>query len=252
MKYPQSPYFNVEDHSILVGYRGSIAHGMYVPKEREGIDDKDVMGIIIPPQKFFYGLGKFEQIDVFVDEWDFVLYEIRKMFSLLTKANPNVLSLLWLDKTDYIKITPHGQRIIDNRDLFSTKRAFHSFGGYAHSQLSQMTRGEFHGYMGEKRKELVQKHGYDTKNAAHLIRLLRMGKEFLLDGILNVKRHDSSELIDIKTGLWSLEKVHEYADRELAYLNEAYLKSTLPSQPDTGKIDNLLVDIVSDYFYRGM
>lgn len=33
--------------------------------------------------------------------------------------------------------------------------------------------------MGEKRKQLVAKHGYDTKNASHLIRLLRMGMEFL-------------------------------------------------------------------------
>lgn len=250
MKYPFSPHFNVEEQSILVGYRGSIALGMYIPKEREGIDDKDVMGIIIPPKRFFYGMGRFEQIDEFVDEWDFVLYEIRKMFSLLAKANPNVLSLLWIDKTDYIKVTPLGQKIIDARDLFSTKRAFYSFGGYAHAQLSQMTRGEYHGYMGDKRKELVQKYGYDTKNAAHLIRLLRMGKEFLLDGILNVKRHDSSELIDIKTGLWTLEKVHEYADRELAYLNEAYLKSTLPSQPNTGKIDNLLISIVDEFLNK--
>ena len=113
-----------------------------------------------------------------------------------------------------------------------------------------MTRGEFHGYMGDKRKQLVQEHGYDTKNAAHLIRLLRMGKEFLVDGILNVKRPDSQELIDIKKGLWTLEKVHEYADKEFALLNEAYIHSKLPSQVDTGKIDDLLVGIVDDFFSK--
>lgn len=32
----------------------------------------------------------------------------------------------------------------------------------------------FSGYQGAKRKAIVRQHGYDTKNAAHLIRLLRM------------------------------------------------------------------------------
>lgn len=248
MNYPKSPYFDVEAHSILVGYRGSISHGMYVPKNQEGIDDKDVMGIIIPPKKFFYGLGKFEQIEEFVEEWDVVLYEVRKFVRLLAKSNPNVMSLLWLDETDYIKRTELGDRLIAKRDLFTSKQSFHAFGGYAHSQLAAMTRGEFHGYMGEKRKELVQKYGYDCKNAAHLIRLLRMGKEFLTDGILQVKRKDAGDLINIKKGLWTLEQVHEAADKEFAYLNEAYIRSTLPAQPDTGKIDNLLCEIVEDFF----
>lgn len=39
---PQTP--------ALVGYRGSIAHGMYVPNtDPNSIDDKDVMGVCIPP-----------------------------------------------------------------------------------------------------------------------------------------------------------------------------------------------------------
>lgn len=247
MKYPKSPYFDVENHAVLVGYRGSISHGMFIPKERDGIDDKDVMGIIIPPKRFFYGMGKFEQIEEFVGEWDIVMYEIRKMFRLLVKANPNVLSLLWLDETDYIKRTSLGDRIIAARDLFVSKAAFHSFTGYAHSQLSQMTRGEFHGYMGEKRKELVQRYGYDTKNAAHLLRLLRMGREFLVEGKLFVKRKDARELLDIKMGLWSLDRVKEQAEKEFALTNEAYIHSTLPSQANNGKIDELLIEIVNEF-----
>jgi len=52
--------------------------------------------------------------------------------------------------------------------------------------------------MGAKRKSLVEKFGYDTKNAAHLILLLRMGIEFLSVGVLHVKRHDAQELLEIK------------------------------------------------------
>ena len=49
--------------------------------------------------------------------------------------------------------------------------------------------------MGEKRKAIVRKYQYDVKNAAHLIRLLRMGIEFLETGELRVFRAmDAEEL----------------------------------------------------------
>ena len=62
MKYPISPFLDTEEHSILVGYRGIIAHGMYIPKEREGIDDKYVIVIFIPPKRCYLGLGNIEVI----------------------------------------------------------------------------------------------------------------------------------------------------------------------------------------------
>ena len=59
----------------------------------------------------------------------------------------------------------------------------------------------FSGYMGEKRKAMVRKYQYDVKNAAHLIRLLRMGIEFLETGELQVFRtSDAGELKRIKRG----------------------------------------------------
>jgi hypothetical protein len=49
-------------------------------------------------------------------------------------------------------------------------------------------KGENLGYMGEKRKELVLEHGYDSKNAAHCVRLLRMAKEIFETGGMTVYR----------------------------------------------------------------
>src|SRR3989304_1394283 len=109
--------------SILLGYRGSIAHGMYVPKnDPNSIDDKDVMGIIIPGKEYYYGIeewGSRGTKEIKKDEWDIVLYEFRKMIALLSKGNPNVLSLLWLENEDYIRKTLSGIALIKNRNLFS-------------------------------------------------------------------------------------------------------------------------------------
>ena len=173
-----------------------------------------------------------------------MVYEIRKFFRLLLKQNPNVVGTLWLQEKDYIHISESGRLILENRNLFVSKAAYHSFIGYAHGQLHKMTHGAFEGYMGEKRKQLVQLFGYDCKNAAHLIRLLRMGIEYLTDGSLRVFREDAAELRQIKSGGWDLLKVKEEADRLFKMAHEAYVRSSLPAEPDFARAEKLLMHIL--------
>jgi predicted nucleotidyltransferase len=102
----------------------------------------------------------------------------------------------------------------------------------------------FSGYMGEKRKAMVRKYEYDVKNAAHLIRLLRMGKEFLETGALNVFRtHDAQELIDIKQGKWTLSQVRAEAEKLFAEVRAAEANSNLPKRPDTVRANRILMEI---------
>lgn len=106
-------------------------------------------------------------------------------------------------------------------------------------------RAKFHAaYMGDKRKNLVIKHGYDTKNAAHLVRLLRMCVEFLRSGDMNVYRtHDAEELKAIKRGDWKLEDVKALAEMLFATAKDARDVSTLPFAPDTAAISSLVAHI---------
>ena len=72
------------ENVILLGYRGSIAHNMYItPDKPEGTDDIDVMGVCIPPNSSLYGLDRFEQKECIKDEYDSVVYELRKFVRLL-------------------------------------------------------------------------------------------------------------------------------------------------------------------------
>lgn len=106
-------------------------------------------------------------------------------------------------------------------------------------------RTKFHAaYMGEKRRKLVRKHGYDTKNAAHLIRLLKMCTEFLYSGDVNVYReHDAEMLKSIKRGEWELEAVKAHAEELFKDCKLAYSLSTLPDKPDYVAINSLIIDI---------
>jgi hypothetical protein len=292
---------------ILLGYRGSHAHGMFVPKnDPDSIDDIDLMGVYVAPLKHYFGFGdtddKGRHTDVkdrFIGEWDVVSYELKKFVKLLVDFNPNVISLLWIDESDYLVKTPAGQRLVNARNIFSSKKAYLTFTGYAHGQFQKMTsfnqealadiyrreedllsRGcvnedgalklkgglmnagiaedlrqynalrskYFSGYMGEKRRKLVVKYGYDTKNAAHLIRLLRMGTEFLDTGVLNVRRSDSEELLEIKQGKWALEDVKAEAERLFVKAREANESSKLPEKCDEEGAERLCMEILQDHF----
>lgn len=236
-----APYKN---NMVLAGYMGSLSHGVY--DDKLGIDDIDIMSVVIPSKEQLLGLQSFgsrETVEVKKDEFDIVLYSIKKFVGLLLKANPNVVGLLWLKKGNYLNISEAGQRLIGARTLFSSKLIYKSFTGYAYDQLNKMTRFKFEGYMGDKRKKLVEKFGYDTKNAAHCIRLLRMGIEFLKTGELNVWREDREVLYEIKRGGWKIEQVHEEAMKLFREAELALVESKLPDFPDSTRGEQLLIDI---------
>lgn len=247
-------HFKIFEWAILIAYRGSITQGLYVPQEKDGIDDKDIMMVCIPDIDYYFGLLRFGSRgtqEIKQGEWDIVCYEFQKFINLLKTGNPNVLSILWLEKDCYIEISPLAQAILDNRNLFVSKQVYHHFTGYAYGQLHRMTHQAYERYMGKKRKQLVNRFGYDTKNACHLIRLLKMCIEFLVEGRLYVKRQDSQQLLEIKRGEWTLQQVESEANRLFKLAEEAYVKSKLPDAPNFRAINKLCVKILTSYFFQG-
>ncbi len=257
MSIPESlleEYPGLGEWAILTAYRGSIAHGMYVPQnDPNSIDDKDVMAVCVPPVEYYFGLREYGSRgtqEIKRGEWDIVVYEARKFISLLSQGNPNVLAMLWLEPEFYLQRTAAGQLLVTHRRIFVGRHVYRAFTGYAHGQLHRMTHNACQGYMGAKRKQLVEKFGYDAKNAAHLIRLLRMGVEFLRDGELQVLRPDAAQLLEIKYGEWSLEAVQAEADRWFNFSKQAYAESTLPDGPDHEAINKLAVEVIQTAFYE--
>ncbi len=305
----------VPEGTILLAYRGSIAHNMYVPNsDPNSIDDVDLIGVVLGETRHYLGLHEWAHRgtkEVKEGQYDCVFYEIRKLFWLLLQGNPNVMSLLWLRAQDYLMMTEPARLILQNRGLFAGKHVYEAFAGYARQQLTKMEtrdpaelrlylaltyeakfrgihpnhkgerldfpeghdvtsgdarnarahgdaalltslraymkKGENLGYLGDKRKNLILEHGYDAKNAAHCIRLLRMASEYLRTGELTVFRPDADELLDIKRGKWELSRVKAHADELFAAMNDALKTSVLPDSPETAKAEALLVRILSDH-----
>lgn len=299
--------------TFLLGYRGSHSHGLYVPPEDvNSIDDIDLMGFAFGETKHYFGLeswGSRGTKDFWEGRLDLVYYEIKKAFALLLQGNPNIVSMLWLNPSDYLFITEAGKELVKHRNLFSGKHVYDAFAGYASAQLQKMEsrdpaelreylavthelkvrgahpnketaerrepntgeardvvhwdtekllarmrhyhrKGENLGYMGDKRKHLVLEHGYDAKNAAHCVRLLRMAKEFLETGEFYVRRtHDRQELLDIKAGKWALADIKALAESLFAEVKAAKAASPLPEKPDAEGVQKLLIEMLEAHFY---
>ena len=303
--------FTVPDECFFLGYRGSVAHGMYVPPENpDSIDDIDLMGFCIGSEMDYFGLGEWGSRgtkEIKTGQYDVVLYEARKAVSLLLQGNPNIMSMLWLEGRHRLIVDPIAEELLRHRHCFVGKHVYNAFAGYAHQQMEKMEsrdpdelreylavtaelkfrgahpnhkgetfpeperdtgelrdianwdidkllarlrhyqkKGENIGYMGEKRKQLVLRHSYDTKNAAHLIRLLRMCVEFMKTGEMQVHRQDAAELLDIKTGKWALADVKLLAEDLWSLARAARDASTLPDEPDREGAEKMLVRMVRD------
>ena len=122
---------HLNDNVILLGLGGSYAYGLNKPDS-----DIDIRGVAINKKEELLGLSNFEQFEN--RDTDTVVYGVGKFFELLSACNPNIIEMVGLRDEDYIYISPIGQMILDNKELFLSKRAAHSFGGYANAQLRRI------------------------------------------------------------------------------------------------------------------
>lgn len=97
------------------------------------------------------------------------------------------------------------------------------------------------------RSELVLKHGYDTKFASHLIRLLQEGLDILCNEELVFPLPNAKEILAIKQGSMSVKEVLEYAEELEAQMDEAKEHSKLPDKPDYKAIENFTMNQMKQF-----
>lgn len=116
---------------ILMGLGGSYAYGT-----NHANSDIDFRGITLNMPSDLLGLTQFEQYED--ANTDTVFYSFNKIVNLLLECNPNTCEILGLDEDQYLIMTPLGKELIDKKQLFLSKRAIKSFGGYASAQLRRL------------------------------------------------------------------------------------------------------------------
>lgn len=98
------------------------------------------------------------------------------------------------------------------------------------------------------RGEKEELFGYDTKNAMHLIRLLRTGFEILETGKINVKRPDAQFLKDIKNGKYKYEEIISMSDDLMNKIKSLEKNTNLPEIIEQSFINKIIKDIYGKHY----
>jgi predicted nucleotidyltransferase len=304
--------FDLDNHTILKVVHGSHAYGTALPTS-----DHDYKGVAIPPEHFFLGFShRFEQAEQREPD-DVVIYGIQKFFKLAADCNPNIIEVLFGADEHVVVCTLLGDRLREAGPLFLSKKARHTFAGYAHAQLKRIkshrrwlleppkappnredfglqpnrkalstsvmgamenliTDGHEFGkdvmrtltaekrytaalqqwkqyqdwlkQRNPKRAELEAKHGYDTKHAMHLVRLMRMCAEILDGKGVIVLRPDAEELIEVRRGAWAYDDLLGWAQEQDERCAALYETSELRHKPDRVALDDLCISLVKKFW----
>lgn len=120
-----------ENNIILLGLGGSYAYGTNTDDS-----DVDIRGIATHSPEDILTRKGFEQVQN--DATDTTIYSIEKILNLLSNCNPNTIEMLGLEPWQYLYVSSIGQALLDHKEMFLSKRAVHSFGGYATAQLRRL------------------------------------------------------------------------------------------------------------------
>ena len=240
-------------NTILRTLVGSGLHGVTVP----GQDDRDEMGICIEPPECVIGLEKFEQYEYRTQprgvrsgpgDLDLVIYSLRKWTSLAAQGNPTILMPLFAPEDQIIEVNPvRGQQLLDSYELFLSKECGRRFIGYSDSQRDRLL-----GLKSQRtnRPELIKVYGFDTKFAYHACRLGLQGVELLSTGkiTLPIPEPERSWLSDLRIGKYTKQDALDKIAGHRAELEKLLTTSELPDRPDSGKVNDWLVDMYQSYW----
>jgi len=98
-----------------------------------------------------------------------------------------------------------------------------------------------------KRKDIIEKYGYDPKFGYHVVRLLNEVEQIMVEHDLSVDRN-REQLKSIRRGEWSIEQIEEYFNKKESELEGLYAKSTLQHSPDEKKIKQVLINCLEMHF----
>lgn len=214
---------------IILTVAGSCAYGTSI-----STSDIDLRGVTVELKRDILGLSRFEQFQD--DSTDTVIFGLKKFIKLCLKSNPAMLEILGASEEFCIDISPEGQLLRDNIQLFLSKNVIATFGNYAMSQFTKVQEA-----MAEGDSLMNQKLG---KQAMHVVRALMTAKDILEGKGVNLYRSQEHQmLLAIRQGYYTVTEYNELVRKVRSAFDYAARHTELPEKPSCTKVEELLIDI---------
>lgn len=207
--------------------------------------DRDIREVVMNTPEQLLGLERFETAQQDGDV-DVVTHSLSKFFRLLIKGNFNVHEWLWVPEDCVLCSTSFGQKLRQDAGCFLHDGIGRAILGYLNGQIRLMQRGQVSTRdLGEKRKKLIKKYGYDTKAAYHAYRLAVTGE--ILYRTAELKPRLGAGHIDVtlamKRGKYSFMKALNIIENAVFNMEEAREENMagLPKKPPYALLNEILI-----------
>lgn len=235
-------------YPILEVVVGSTLHGTSVD---DGLEDLDLMAVVVERPHQFIG---FAPTDTWVSrtkpmgvrseagDTDLSVYGLRKFLHLALKGNPTILLALFAPFSFIRRHDARGLQMQELAPAIVSKQVYAPFRGYMKQQHERLL--GLRGQRNVTRPELVERYGYDTKYAGHIIRLGLQGEEILSTGRLTLPlpQEQRDLVISVRTGHYTLAAVSELIIDAEDRINAAYERSALPERPYAKDVQEWMLD----------
>lgn len=112
-------------------------HGSHLYGTNTPLSDIDERGVFLADIKQYLGfLNSIGQIEDKTN--DTTIFELKKFLHLACENNPNIIELLFVPENKFIVATDEWLKILDHKQYMISKKAKHTFSGYAHSQFNRI------------------------------------------------------------------------------------------------------------------
>lgn len=239
--------------TILTVEVGSTLYGV---QSADGVDDLDLVSIVVERPEYVTGLKRWES-HVWrtaadgerssAGDIDHTYHSLRKFVRLACKGNPSILIALFAPEKKLHLSTPLGLSLQSLAPSIVSRKAIPRYRGYMRSQALRLLgeKGVGRGARTGARPELVEKYGYDTKFAMHMVRLGLQARELSDTGRLRLPMRgiDRSVCKRVRHGDWTVDEALNFAfhlDAELAEIESGERESALPEKTDYGAVNDWL------------
>lgn len=232
---------------ILEAVVGSTLHGTAVD---DGLEDLDMLAVVVERPEQLAGFGatdtwtyrtKPQGVRSEAGDVDLSVYGLRKFLNLALKGNPTILLALFAPPEFLRRHDARGRQLQALAPLIVSRQSYAPFRGYMRQQHERLL--GLRGQRNVTRPELVDRYGYDTKYAGHIIRLGLQGEELLLTGRLTLPMPPEQRelVVAVRNGRYSLAGVSELIVAAEERIEAALGKSPLPERPEARAVEGWML-----------